>query len=213
MEEIVRGLWMVRRDIVSDGYDAALAALAAQVPMRIHEYPAGTECFTWIVPEKWTCHEAWLETLDGRRLFSYDDHPLHVVSYSLPFDGVVTRDELMRHLHVHRSPAGCDSVHVQVLRTRLGAVLQPAAARQPARRAVSRPHPDVVQLRHAEGRRGDRAGHDATRRSCSRRICVIPAWRRTISAGVAVGIGVMRALLRDRGGADGSRRGATPTGC
>jgi aminopeptidase-like protein/aminoglycoside N3'-acetyltransferase len=101
MEEIVRGLWTTRRDIVSDGYDAALAALATQVPLRIHEYPTGRECFNWLVPEKWTCHEAWLETLDGKRLFSYDDHPLHVVSYSLPFDGVVTRDELLRHLHVH----------------------------------------------------------------------------------------------------------------
>jgi aminopeptidase-like protein/aminoglycoside N3'-acetyltransferase len=101
MEEIVRGLWMVRRDIVSDGYDAALAALATQVPLRIHEYPTGRECFNWFVPEKWTCHGAWLETLDGRRLFSYDDHPLHVVSYSLPFEGVVTRDELLPHLHVH----------------------------------------------------------------------------------------------------------------
>jgi aminopeptidase-like protein/aminoglycoside N3'-acetyltransferase len=101
MEDIVRELWMVRRDIVSDGYDASLAALGTQLPLRIHEYPTGMECFTWLVPEKWTCHEAWLETLDGRRLFSYDDHPLHVVSYSLPFDGVVARDELMGHLHVH----------------------------------------------------------------------------------------------------------------
>jgi aminopeptidase-like protein len=67
----------------------------------VHEYPTGQECFTWLVPEKWTCHEAWLETLDGRRLFSDADHPLHVVSYSLPFDGVVSRDELMRHLYVH----------------------------------------------------------------------------------------------------------------
>src|SRR5262249_8343804 len=52
-------------------------------------------------PERWSCREAWLETLDGRRLFSYADHPLHVVSYSLPFEGVVTREELLRHLHVH----------------------------------------------------------------------------------------------------------------
>jgi aminopeptidase-like protein/aminoglycoside N3'-acetyltransferase len=101
MEAIVQELWMTRRDIVSDGYDAALSALATQVPLRIHEYPTGTECFTWFVPEKWTCHEAWLETMDGRRLFSYDDHPLHVVSYSLPFDGIVTRDELLPHLYVH----------------------------------------------------------------------------------------------------------------
>ncbi len=101
METIVRTLCPVRRDIISDGYDAALAALATQLPMRVHEYATGTECFTWIVPEKWTCSEAWLETLDGRRLFSYADHPLHVVSYSLPFEGVVSREELMRHLHVH----------------------------------------------------------------------------------------------------------------
>jgi aminopeptidase-like protein/aminoglycoside N3'-acetyltransferase len=101
MECIVRTLCPVARDIVSDGYDAALSALASQLPMQIHEYPTGAECSTWIVPEKWTCHEAWLETLDGRRLLSYADNPLHVVSYSLPFDGIVSREDLLQHLHVH----------------------------------------------------------------------------------------------------------------
>jgi aminopeptidase-like protein/aminoglycoside N3'-acetyltransferase len=101
MGTIVHNLWRLPRDIVSDGYDAALTALGTQVPMRVHEYPTGTECFTWVVPEKWTCHQARLETLDGRRLFTYRDHPLHVVSYSLPFEGVVSRGELLAHLHVH----------------------------------------------------------------------------------------------------------------
>jgi aminopeptidase-like protein/aminoglycoside N3'-acetyltransferase len=104
MRQIIDGLWAMPRDILSDGYDAALNALARQVPMTIHEYPTGTECWTWIVPEKWTCHEAYLETLDGRRLFSYADHPLHVLSYSLPFEGIVSREELFRHLHTHRLP-------------------------------------------------------------------------------------------------------------
>ena len=101
MQQMIDLLWRAPRDIVSDGYDAALDALATQVPMTIHQYPTGTECWTWMVPEKWTCHEAYLETLDGRRLFSYADHPLHVVSYSLPFEGEVTREELLKHLHVH----------------------------------------------------------------------------------------------------------------
>ncbi len=101
MDEMIAKLWRLPRDIISDGYDAALHALATQVPMTIHEYPSGSECWTWIVPEKWTCHEAWLETLDGQRLFSYSDNPLHVVSYSLPKDGVITREELLTHLHVH----------------------------------------------------------------------------------------------------------------
>ena len=101
MQELISALWRLPRDIVSDGYDAALRALSAQAPMAIHEYPTGTECWTWLVPEKWTCQEAWLETLDGRRLFSYEDNPLHVVSYSLPVDREVSREELFEHLHVH----------------------------------------------------------------------------------------------------------------
>jgi len=101
MEQILHDLWRLPRDIISSGYDAALQALSTQVPMTIHKYPSGMRCWTWIVPEKWTCYEAYIQTLDGRRLFSYADHPLHVVSYSLPFEGEVTREELFKHLHVH----------------------------------------------------------------------------------------------------------------
>ena len=50
---------------------------------------------------KWTCDEAYLETLDGHRLFSYAENPLHVVSYSLPYEGIISREELLEHLHVH----------------------------------------------------------------------------------------------------------------
>lgn len=103
-EQIIEKLWRLPRDLVSDGFDTALAAigrLGPELPMTVHEFPSGTECFTWLVPEKWSCEEAYLETMDGRRVFSHADQPLHVVSYSLPFEGVVTRDELFRHLHVH----------------------------------------------------------------------------------------------------------------
>lgn len=101
MSDMIQALWRLPRDIISDGYDAALQCLAAQVPMIVHEYPSGTECWSWIIPEKWKCNEAYLATLDGRRLFSYADNPLHVVSYSLPFDGEVSRRDLLEHLHVH----------------------------------------------------------------------------------------------------------------
>jgi aminopeptidase-like protein/aminoglycoside N3'-acetyltransferase len=101
MSEMIEAIWRLPRDLVSEGYDAALNALAMQVPMTIHEYPTGTECWTWIVPEKWTCLEAHVETLDGKRVFSYSDHPLHVAAYSHPFEGVVSREELLKHLTVH----------------------------------------------------------------------------------------------------------------
>ncbi|MFN0075073.1 MAG: DUF4910 domain-containing protein [Prosthecobacter sp.] len=101
MMQMLEVLGPLHRHIVSDGYDAGMRALANVLPMTIHEFPTGSECLTWLIPEKWTCKEAYLETLDGRRIFSHADHPLHVVSYSLPFDGVVAREELLKHLHVH----------------------------------------------------------------------------------------------------------------
>jgi aminopeptidase-like protein len=101
MLDLIKELWFLKRDIVSDDFDRALHRLADEVPMTIHEYPTGEPCWTWRVPEKWTCHEAYLETLDGRRLIDYTDHPLHVVSYSLPFEGPVDREQLLAHLHVH----------------------------------------------------------------------------------------------------------------
>ena len=101
MMDLIHELWFLKRDIVSDDYDRALYRLAQVVPMDINEYPTGEPCWSWTVPEKWTCHEAYLETLDGDRLLDYANHPLHVMSYSLPFEGVVSREELFNHLHTH----------------------------------------------------------------------------------------------------------------
>jgi aminopeptidase-like protein len=102
MLDLIEELWFLKRDLVSDDYDRALYRLAGEVPnMKIHQYPTGETCWTWRVPEKWTCHEAYLETMDGKRLIDYAAHPLHVVSYSLPYEGVVSRQELLDHLHVH----------------------------------------------------------------------------------------------------------------
>lgn len=101
MINLIEELWFLKRDIVSDDFDRALYRLAEEIPMTVHEYSTGEPCWTWRVPEKWTCREAYLETLTGHRLLDYADHPLHVVSYSLPFEGVVSREELLRHLHTH----------------------------------------------------------------------------------------------------------------
>lgn len=101
MMKLIDELWYLKRSIVSDGFDTALRRLAQELPMTIHEYPTGTPCWTWEIPEKWTCDEAYVETLDGKRIVDVKNHPLHVVSYSLPFEGIVKRGDLLPHLHTH----------------------------------------------------------------------------------------------------------------
>jgi len=101
MMELIDELWFLPRHLISDGYDLALHRLAREISMTIQEVVSGTRVWTWTVPEAWSCPEAYVETLDGNRLLDVADHPLHVVSYSLPFNGEVDRAELLNHLYVH----------------------------------------------------------------------------------------------------------------
>lgn len=101
MEAMIRDTWFLERNLVSPGFDAALRRLGAEVPMIEHEYPSGTEAWTWIIPDRWVCREAYVERLNGERVLDAREHPLHCASYSASFEGVVSRDELFAHLQVH----------------------------------------------------------------------------------------------------------------
>jgi len=99
MLKLIKDLWLKRRDIVSDGFDQSLAYISKIIPLKIHKVSSGTECWTWIIPEKWSVENAYIEDLSGNRLLDLKNHPLHVVSYSLPINKVVTREKLLKHLH------------------------------------------------------------------------------------------------------------------
>lgn len=107
MLQIIDELWFKARHIVSDGYDEALARLGDFLPLTVHEVPSGSQCWTWKIPNKWGVREAWIEPAEGgERLVDVADHPLHIVYGSLPFDGIVSRDELLRHLHYKENRPG-----------------------------------------------------------------------------------------------------------
>jgi len=99
MKKLINNLYAERRDIISDGYDRALDFISKIIPIKIRKIPSGTKCWTWIVPEKWSVKEAYIEDLDGNRVLDLKDHPLHIVSYSLPINKIVTKEELMSHLY------------------------------------------------------------------------------------------------------------------
>jgi aminopeptidase-like protein len=106
MIKLINQLWFKRRDIVSDGYDESLEYISQVIPLKIHEIPSGTKCWTWVVPEKWSVKEAYIEEVEGAKVLDLKDHPLHIMSYSLPIDKVVTKEELMKHLHTNPKRPG-----------------------------------------------------------------------------------------------------------
>lgn len=98
MMRIIDDLYLENRSLVTDGYDRALEYLSELAPLDVLSFPTGYQAFTWTVPEKWIVREARIR-YDGQIICDYADHPLHLMSYSEPFSGRVSRDDLLSHLH------------------------------------------------------------------------------------------------------------------
>jgi aminopeptidase-like protein len=99
MHGLAEELYPICRSITGHGVRKTLRRLADFVPLTIHEVPSGTEVLDWTVPMEWNVHDAWIATTDGRRVVDFRDSSLHVLNYSRPFRGRITRAALEQHLH------------------------------------------------------------------------------------------------------------------
>jgi aminopeptidase-like protein len=103
MKEIVSQLFPLHRTLVSDGTDLALELIGSNMPSdanyEVETYPPKKQVWTWRVPERYVVHEAYLEIEGGERVVDFKDNPLHLVSYSLPVDKILTWQELEPHLY------------------------------------------------------------------------------------------------------------------
>ncbi len=99
MHGLVAELFPICRSITGDGVRQSLRILQRTVSLRMDEVPSGTPVFDWVVPREWNIHEAWVKGPSGEVVIDFKRSNLHVLSYSIPFHGRVSLDELKRHLH------------------------------------------------------------------------------------------------------------------
>lgn len=107
MQKIILDLWFERKDIVSDGFDRSLDYISKIIPINTVKIPTGTECWTWIVPPKWSVSEGWIRS-DNKKYLDLADHPLHILSYSQPVKMKIGKDELMS--NIYTDPIRPDSI-------------------------------------------------------------------------------------------------------
>lgn len=102
MKEIIERLYLTNRGFVTDDYKECLDYINEnEIGLQYHSYPSGTEIWdSWVIPKKWSVNEAYVEA-DGERLIDYDNHPLHLISYSDSIESHVSKDELSEHIHTH----------------------------------------------------------------------------------------------------------------
>ncbi len=93
-------IWPYFRSITGNGVRNTLKAVKTHLPdLEILEYASGTPALDWIIPDEWNLTSASVSTLSGEVLIDVAAHNLHIVGYSVPFNGIVSRSELLEHLH------------------------------------------------------------------------------------------------------------------
>lgn len=93
------GLWPILRSITGDGVRQTHDLIGKLVPLTRIEVPSGTSAFDWTVPPEWVVREAYVVRPDGERMVDVASNNLHLLNYSAPFRGEVSRAELDEHLY------------------------------------------------------------------------------------------------------------------
>jgi len=95
--KLIQDLHMKNRALVSDGFDESLDYIGNIIPLKVLKFKSGEMAQTWRIPKKWIVNEAYIE-MNGKRIIDIANHPLHLYSYSQPFQGTVSKSELLEHI-------------------------------------------------------------------------------------------------------------------
>jgi aminopeptidase-like protein len=98
MDELIRELYPICRSITGNGVRQTLQIIQRRIPLSIHEVPSGTQVFDWTVPKEWNIRDAFIKNPQGEKVVDFANSNLHVVSYSAPFQGKLSLQELKQHL-------------------------------------------------------------------------------------------------------------------
>lgn len=99
IEQYFDRLWPLNRSITGDGVRKSHDIIGELVNMERFEIPSGKQVFDWTVPPEWKVNDAYIISPDGERILDVNDNNLHLMSYSEPFNGTLSLEELQKHLY------------------------------------------------------------------------------------------------------------------
>jgi aminopeptidase-like protein len=98
LHEFAAELYPICRSITGEGIRQTLDLIGQKVPLTKFNVPTGTPSFDWIVPKEWNIRDAYIQTLDGKRVVDFRASNLHVMNYSAPVKARMTLADLRPHL-------------------------------------------------------------------------------------------------------------------
>ncbi len=77
----------------------SLALIHRHIRLAVREVPSGSTVYDWEVPLEWNIEDAAILSPDGERIADFQEHNLHLVSYSEPVSMTISLPGLEQRLH------------------------------------------------------------------------------------------------------------------
>jgi len=100
MHALAARLFPINRSLTGPGVRETLSILQEHLQdLQIYEVKSGTSAFDWEIPNEWSVNDAYVKDETGKKIIDFKTSNLHLMGYSTPVNYLVTREELMKHLH------------------------------------------------------------------------------------------------------------------
>lgn len=120
MWTLMEELFPLYRQLCGPGFQESLELIDNVINLDINEFPTGDEVLGWKIPKEFRPKEAWVEDSNGNRVIDSANDSYHILLYSQPFDGIVDREELLRHIETHTHLEGAIPLRQTYYRERWG---------------------------------------------------------------------------------------------
>ena len=93
-------LFPLNRSLSGKGNVATLSFIREIVSnLQIREFESGIKVFDWTIPDEYNINDAYIQLENGERIAEFKKCNLHVVGYSHSIDQIVSKSELVNHIH------------------------------------------------------------------------------------------------------------------
>jgi aminopeptidase-like protein len=94
-------LFPLNRSLTGEGTHQTLKYIKNLLPdLEIKSIDSDEQVFDWIVPRVWSISAAYIKNVQGEILIDFNNSNLHVMGYSTPVSGLMTKEELSNHVYM-----------------------------------------------------------------------------------------------------------------
>ena len=103
INKYLKDLFPLNRSLTGKSNRKSLQILQNIISLKIKSIKSGTKVYDWTIPPEWNAKDAYIKDSKGKKIISFKDNNLHLMSYSIPLNKTMSWDNLKNKLITHKT--------------------------------------------------------------------------------------------------------------